>query len=142
MSTLIEILKRLFLPRVELSRVERTIFDSVVKMLPPREAEIWAKQLAVVNKIHRSPDGKEINLFSMRRGKSDFPDELCFNLREPFKIAVVDLSAGKCRLRGRVWCVNGHVFSIEYKTSWKNFDKEAVGDLTVHCHLETSPVAG
>ena len=57
----------------------------------PREAELWEKQLAAINKIHRSPDGREMNLYAIRNGKSDFPCELCFGKDGEFKIAVVDL---------------------------------------------------
>jgi hypothetical protein len=142
MQPLIGALKGLFAPSAELSRLERTIFDAVRDQLLPREAELWGKQLAAINRIHRSPDGKETNLYVMRGGKSDFPREICFDKTDEFKIAVVDLVTGDgvSKLRGRVWCVNGHVFSIEYKTSFKEFEKVAKGEWKVHCHIETPPV--
>lgn len=140
MPPLMGMLKSLFKPSAELSRLERAIFDAVREELAPREAQLWEKQLAAINRIHRNPEGKEVNLYVMRGGKSDFPREICFDKTEEFKIAVVDIVAGEAKLRGRVWCVNGHVFSIEYKTSFKDFEKDASGEWKVHCHIETPPV--
>jgi hypothetical protein len=141
MPSLISALKGLFVPSAELSRLERTIFDAVREKLQPRQAELWEKQLAAINRIRRSPDGLEMNLYVMRKGKSDFPRDLCFDKDGEFKIAVVDLVAngGAVKLRGRVWCVKGHVFSIEYKTSFKEFENLAQGEWQVHCHIENYP---
>lgn len=121
-----------------LSKLEASIFGAVYEQLPQRLSDLWIKQFSVINKIHRSPDGKEINLYVIAGGKSSFPMELCFTKRDEFKIAVVDLSAnnGAVKLRARVWCVNGHVFSIEYKTSFKDFERQAQGDWQVSCHIE------
>jgi len=141
MPSLISSLKGLFTPSAELSRIERAIFDAVREKLEPREAELWDKQLSAINKIHRSPDGREMNLYVMRNGTSDFPAELCFAKGGEFKIAVVDIveKTGAAKLRGRVWCVKGHVFSIEYKTSFKEFESMAQGEWKVHCHIENYP---
>lgn len=141
MPSLINAFKSLFGLSAQLSRLEKTILDAVGQKLQEKEARLWALQLAAINKIHRSPDGKEVNLWVMRGGKPDFPKELCFGKSEEFKLAVVDVaaSAGGLTLRGRVWCVGGHVFSIEYKNSFKDFEKSAQGDWQVHCHIENYP---
>jgi hypothetical protein len=93
MPALINAFKTLFICSAELSPLENAIFDSVREKLQPTEAELWVNQLAAINKIHRSPDGKEVNLYVIRNGKSDFPKELYFGKAEEFKIAVVDVSA-------------------------------------------------
>ncbi|WP_147373883.1 hypothetical protein [Massilia cavernae] len=141
MSSLIDALKCLLLPSAKLSPLERVIFDAVRVKLSTPDAELWAKQLQVINKIHRSPDKREVNLFVMRNGKSEFPRELCFEKDGEFKVAVVDLMAKRSatKLRARVWCVNGHVFSIEYKTSSRVFEEMAQGEWEVSCHIETNP---
>lgn len=141
MPSLITALKGLFVSSAQLSRLEKTIFDAVREKLQPHEAELWDKQLTAINKIHRSPDGREMNLYVMRNGTSDFPAELCFAKGGEFKIAVVDIvaNAGAAKLRGRVWCVKGHVFSIEYKTSFKEFERMAQDEWQVHCHIENYP---
>lgn len=112
-----------------LSRLEAAIFDAVQLKLSPNNSELWAKQLQAVNKIHRSPDGREVN-FVMRNGKADFPRELCFTRSDEFKVGVVDLKAklSESKLRARVWCVGGHVFSIEYKTPFTVFEQAAQGE--------------
>jgi hypothetical protein len=141
MPPLIDALKSLFGASTQFSKLEKTIFDAVGKKLQEKEAQLWNGQLAANNKIHRSPDGKEINLYVIRGGKSDFPKELCFAKAEEFKIAVVDIAAnaGALKLRGRVWCVGGHVFSIEYKNSFKDFERSAQEDWQVHCCIEEYP---
>ena len=142
MPSLINAFKSLFGLSAQLSRLEKTILDAVGQKLQEKEAQLWMLQLAAINKIHRSPDGKEVNLWVMRGGKPDFPKELCFGKSEEFKLAVVDVtaSAGALTLRGRVWCVGGHVFSIEYKNSFKEFEKSAQGDWRAHCHIENYPI--
>jgi len=78
---------------------------------------------------------------ALSASEPDFPQALRFGNSEEFKIAVVDVTAnaGALTLRGRVWCVGGHVFSIEYKNSFKEFEKSAQGDWQVHCHIENYP---
>lgn len=136
--SLVDTVKNFISGSKRLSRLEICVFDAVCEKLPQQLGDLWAKQIAVVNKIHRSPDEKEVNLYVIAGGKSSFPMELCFTKRDEFKIAVVDLSAnnGAVKLRARVWCVNGHVFSIEYKTSFKDFERQAQGDWQVSCHIE------
>jgi hypothetical protein len=139
--SLIDLVKRSFMPSARLTRLEQIIFDAVREKLKPSEAELWMKQLASINKIHRSPDGQEINLYAIRNGIANFPREFCFAKDDEFKIAVVDVAAKNCakKLRARIWCVKGHVFSIEYKTSFKDFEAVAQGELQVHCHIENYP---
>lgn len=138
---MIELLKGLFRPHVAFSRLEVTIFSAVESQLSPGYRELWAKQLQAVNKIHRSPDRKEVNLFVMRNGKSEFPREICFKDGGEYKVAVVDLKSKRTelKLRARVWCVNGHVFSIEYKNPFTDFEQAAQGDWEVNCHIENHP---
>ena len=142
MSTLIGKLKTLFLSSAALSPLERSICDAAASTLPANLAELWKKQLNAINRIHRSPDKREVNFFVIRKGQSNFPDELCFKNRSEFKIAVVDLKASgnKANLRARLWCVHGHFFSIEYKTSFREFEEAAHGGWQITCHIETLPV--
>lgn len=141
MISLFDSIKNLFLPQAKFSKLEKVVFDAVREKLHDNEIELWDRQLAAVNRIHRSPDELEINLYSMRNGKSEFPEDICFENKKEFKVAVVDVksSDNKVTLRGRVWCVNGHVFSIEYKTSFKEFEKITNGQWFASGHLETSP---
>lgn len=138
---MINTLKSLFGLSVQLSELEETFFKAVGKKLHEKEARLWSGQLAAINKVHRSPDGKEVNVWAMHGGMSQFPKELCFGKSEEFKIAVVDItsSEGPLTLRGRVWCVGGHVFSIEYDNSLKEFEKSTQGEWQVNCHIENYP---
>lgn len=142
--SLIDSIRRLFGLPIELSALELAIFDSVAHELREGEATLWRAQVAAINRVHRSPDGKEANFWVIRGGRSDFPEELCFERSEVFKIAVVDVSAktSKDSLRARVWCVDGHLFSIEYKRSFRGFEKSAGRDWRLHCHIVSYPRQG
>ncbi|NHZ94227.1 hypothetical protein [Massilia sp. CCM 8734] len=141
MSSLIGLLKELFRTKAVFSQVETAIFDAIRLQLSPNDTERWTKQLQAVNKIYRSPDGREVNLFVKRNGKVDWPRELCFAKNGEFKIAVVDLipRQGAKKLRARVWCVGGHVFLIAYTMSPKMFENAAQGKWRTECKILNSP---
>ncbi len=137
------VLKRfLALPRKP-SSLESAVLDSVRRELRENEARLWDAQVAAINKVHRSPDGKEVNFWAIRLGRVNWPKELCFDRPEEFKIAVVDVNANGSphTLRCRVWCVHGHVFSIECKTSLRAFEELVPGDWNTHCHVESYPAS-
>ncbi|WP_265258940.1 hypothetical protein [Verminephrobacter aporrectodeae] len=128
----------------QLSMLEKTIFDAVREKLEPREAELWDKQIAAINKIYSSPEGLEVNFFVIRNGKPNFPPELRFTRRKKFKIADFDIEAntGTAKLRGRVWCMRGHIFSIEYRhnNSFRKFERLAQGQWhVVRCQIVNYP---
>ncbi|MCW8167114.1 hypothetical protein D8B22_19935 [Verminephrobacter aporrectodeae subsp. tuberculatae] len=127
---------------VHLSMLEKTIFDAVREKLQPREAELWDKQVAAINKIAIDPGESEVNFFVMRDGKPDFPSELCFKKRRKIKIANFDIDAdtGAAKLRGCVWCMKGYVFSIEYRSKISEFERAAQGQWhVVRCHIVNYP---
>lgn len=140
MFTLIDKIRNFFCPSAELSRIESIVFDAVKVNLRASDSELLDRQLKAINRVHRSPDSREVNLFVIRKGESAFPPELCFRNKSEFKIAVVDINATNgATLRARVWCVNGHVFSIEYKTSPSEFEETAAGEWRIECHIENCP---
>ncbi|WP_265285418.1 hypothetical protein [Verminephrobacter aporrectodeae] len=129
---------------VHISMLEKTIFDAVREKLQPREAELWDKQIAAINRITIASGGVKANFFVMRNGKSDFPSELCFAKRRRFKIAEFDIetNTGAATLHGRVWCVKGHVSSIEYgrDDSFREFERMAQGQWhVVRCQIVNYP---
>lgn len=142
--SVIDFIRRLLGLPIKLSALELAILGSVAQELRAGEASLWRAQVAAINRVHRSPDGKETNFWVIRGGRSDFPEELCFERSEVFKIAVVDVSAktSKDSLRARVWCVHGHLFSIEYKRSFRGFEKSAGRDWRLHCHIVSYPRQG
>ena len=123
------------------SKLEESIFNSVEQKLDKGFEVIFKNQLAAINKIHRSPDFLEVNLYVVRNGKSDFPKELCFDRDDEFKLAVVDLQAAAvdAKLQANIWCVNGHVFSIEYKSSCRDFERAAKDKWQVKCQIQSKP---
>lgn len=136
-----DLLKGLLGAKAAFSKLESAIFGAVESKLAPDVRELWAKQLQAVTRIVRIPDGSQVNLYVKRNGKLGFPQDLLFRNRDDFKVAVVDLKAAHtaAKLRARVWCSGGHVFSIEYKTSAKTFEQVAQGEWEAHCHIVTPP---
>ncbi|MCW5221559.1 hypothetical protein D5041_17925 [Verminephrobacter aporrectodeae subsp. tuberculatae] len=125
-----------------LSMLEKTIFNAVHEKLQPREAELWNKQVAAINKIAIDPEESEVNFFVMRDGKPDFPPELCFTKRRKIKIADFDIEAktGTAKLRGCVWCMKGYVFSIEYRNNISEFERAAQDKWhVVRCQIVNYP---
>ena len=122
------------------SLLECIVFNAIKGELPKDKLELFELQLNAINKVHRSPDGKEINLYFIKKGKSQFPSELCFSKKDEFKLAVIDLATvdTKLKLRARAWCAAGHIFSIEYQTSFKDFKFANKDQLIVKCHITES----
>jgi hypothetical protein len=118
MFSVSERLASYFRAPVFFSKLESTNFDALVRELDSVRATTLKRQLAAVNRVHRSPDSEEVNLFVIRKGKSDFPPDLCFENRDEFNIGAVDIRAANgVKLQADVWCVHGHIFSIEDQSS-------------------------
>lgn len=137
MSSIMELFKGLLGAKATFSKLESAILGAVESKLAPDIRELWVKQLEAVNKIHRSPDGEEVNLFVIRNGKAAFPQELRFSSDGEVEVAVVTLRAvhSAAKLRARVWCVEGHVFMIVYDTPARIFEQAAQGEWEVHCDI-------
>jgi len=103
--------------RSELSPLERQVLAAVAAELSPSAREILNQQRDLINLIQRHADGKEVNLYVMRRGKPCFEDQFRFPLRvEETQLATVEMlgGGGQKSFRAEVWLVKGRLFSIAF----------------------------
>jgi hypothetical protein len=103
--------------RSKLSLVEGQVLGAVAAELSPAAREIFNQQRDLVNLIQRHADGKEVNLYVMRRGKPFVEEQFLFPLRvtetELATVEMIEADEQKS-LRAAVWLVEGRVFSIAF----------------------------
>jgi hypothetical protein len=103
--------------RSKLSSLESQVLAAVSAELSPAGREVLSKQIGLVNLIQRHGDGKEVNLYVMRRGKPCFEDRFLFPSRAAeTQLANVEIvgGSGQESLKAEVWLVEGWVFSIHF----------------------------
>jgi hypothetical protein len=133
---------KLFGSGSQLSELERLVLNCVSDRLDASTAALWNRQVQLINKIQRLPEGVEVNFYRMKNGRPSFDDKLAFpNRTDELLVAKVQLGLPslRARLTASVWCVKGFLFSIEYESSI-NYFEEAIGmdprpELTITCEL-------
>lgn len=136
--------------------LELDIINAVKARLTTDAAARLQQQVNAINKVQRLAKGKEVNLYSMRRGRAVFDDALRFpadadeallatvSLRHPEREAV---------LKSELWLAKGRLFSLLFSRPpgefFGHFDARAirptVADVSVHLDplkppLPTQPV--
>jgi hypothetical protein len=96
--------------RPKLSSLENQVLTAVSAELSPKAREVFNKQINLVNLVQRHADGKEVNLYSMRRGKPVYEEQFLFPLRREVQLGKVEMLGG----RAEVWLIEGWVFSIHF----------------------------
>jgi hypothetical protein len=109
--------------RSRLTAAEKQLLAAVSAELTPTAGRLFNEQLDQVNLVQRQADGKEVNLYVMRRGKPFIEDRFLFPLRSEAQLAIVEMDAGDGQkaFRAEVWLVNGHVFSIGFNKPPQKF---------------------
>lgn len=125
-----------------LSDLEARLLNCVRARLDDRMVVLWDKQVQMINKVQRLPDGVEVNFYRMKDGRPSFDADLAFpNKTEELELARIEIKLANTsqKLRARVWCVNGFLFMIEYEGSVKYFEEAAGADeqsgLEITCEL-------
>ncbi|WP_266157914.1 hypothetical protein [Dyella silvatica] len=75
------------------------------------------RQAEAINYIQRLADGREVNLYRMRRGRAVFDDDLRFPAAaDEALLATAALSepAGRVSFGVEVWLAKGRLFSLEF----------------------------
>jgi len=108
--------------RPKLSPVESQVLRAVSAELSPTAREVFNKQIDLVNLVQRHADGKEVNLYVMRRGKPVYEEQFLFPLRREVQLANVEMLGG----RAEVWLVEGWVFSILFDKPPKRILEQGV----------------
>lgn len=122
-----------------LYEIEKLILDNIRNKLCDDIALIWDKQLRAINRFQRLPDGVEVDFFMIRNGRSDFDVELLFpNKTIELLLAKVQIELLGNKLVASVWCVRGHLFSIEYEGSINYFEdvyRELQSDVVIKSEI-------
>lgn len=133
----------LFRSATRLYPLEVDIINAAKAGLTKEAALILQQQVDTVNMVQRLSRGKEVNLYTMRRGKAVFDDTLRFpatadeallatvRLRHPEKNSI---------LRSELWLAKGRLFSLLFSTApkefWGRFDAKSirptVAEVTIH----------
>lgn len=139
MPPLKSLLGALFGASSRLSDLEKRILDSVRAQLDERLLPLWDEQIKAINKVHRLPEGVEVNFCRMKGGRPTFDAELAFpNETEELQLAKLEMKLANVRqkLVARVWCVKGFLFSIEYEGSINYFEEAAGLDTPSELHID------
>lgn len=109
--------------RSRLTAAEKQVLTAVSTKLTPTAGRLFNEQLEQINLVQRLADGKEVNLYAMRRGKPFIEDRFLFPLRSEAKLATVEMDAGDGQkaFKVEVWLANGHVFSIGFNKPPQKF---------------------
>ena len=95
--------------------LEKAIVDAVAASLGNPAGQQLMQQLAVMNKVQRLADGKEVNLYQMRAGKAAFDPALLFKgVPEEMLLATVKLAGQQAPLKVKVWVIKGRLFSLTF----------------------------
>jgi hypothetical protein len=108
----------------DLYQFEKLIIHEVKRRLAQDGGERLQMQFDTINKVQRLSEGKEVNLYCMRRGKAMFDDDLRFPYAaDEALLATVSLSnsSGGPKLKAEVWLAKGRLFSLVFNKPPKQF---------------------
>ncbi len=113
----------LFRRETQLCEFELNIIDTVAERLDRDSSVKLNAQVQAVNKVQRLSNGKEVNLYTSRRGKAQFDNYLRFpnSRKEALLARVVVGGSGKNRLSVELWMANGRLFSLLFNKPPKLF---------------------
>lgn len=92
---------------------EEKVVAAVEGGLAPKHQGVLRAQLAAVNKVQRILGWREIDFYVMREGRVDWSGVPLFLDEGEFSLATVCTRVGTERFETQVWCVGGHIFSLE-----------------------------
>jgi hypothetical protein len=107
-----------------LNPLELHIINAAKGGLTEEAALLLQQQVDAVNMVQRLSKGKEVNLYSMRRGKAVFDDVLRFPATaDEAHLATVRLRHPEKRatLRSELWLAKGRLFSVLFSIPPKEF---------------------
>ncbi len=116
----------IFTSKGEFYPFETEILRSVIRRIGGEKGSQLRRQVAAVNHIQRHREGKEVNMYCLKKGEEAFEPELRFAdppdeellasivLRDPHENRV---------LKTEVWMAAGRIFSLEFDKPPKKFFK-------------------
>lgn len=121
--------------RIKFTEFENRVIRSFVSCLPRSIRETVEKQIALINKLHRSPDGREVDFWRMSRGRPKFYQELSISDVEVIRAAKIKVSKeNETLLFVRIYFVRGLLFSLEYDRPILKIDLSH--GIDYHCHID------
>jgi hypothetical protein len=112
---------------------ERRVLDAVAAELSSENRDRFFARVHAVNLVQRLDGGREINCFTMREGRAVLDDATRINDstgEREFARVRVDGPPGTAN-SGKVWLVEGNLFSIEFDEPTEHTDLTAVRDVRV-----------
>lgn len=109
--------------------LERKLIEALATSLSRGAGALLNQQMALVNRVRRFVDDKEVNLYQIRRGKATLEGMPTFPLVVPeVKLAtIIYASPGQPRpSRVDFWLVNGFVFSLQFSKSPRGVEADLV----------------
>ena len=121
------LIARMFGTGSHLSPLERLVLECVRERLSEPIAIVWDKQIDAINKVQRLPKGVEVDFYRLKNGRPSFDEEISFpNRSAELLIAKIHLEINNmAELTAEVWCINGFLFSIEYRGGTQYFEEAA-----------------
>lgn len=112
-----------------LRRWECAVIDGWLREAGAETRGIVESQLALVDLAQRFIGGREVNLYSLRHGKSPAWRALKHPGRE-WQVAEVRARVAGTPVKAQIWAVHGHVFSIHFDRVPRNWFRRPEVEIT------------
>ncbi len=118
------LLKSLFRKDDDFHPFERTLFEEVKSFLSRESGVMLQRQIDMINRMHRSSDGRELRFSSVRHGQRHFDDRLRFPVAANESLlasARLGMPGKRRKLKAEIWLENGRVALLRYDRSPEHF---------------------
>lgn len=127
--------------RSRLNPIEARIIETTASALGGRAGDLLRSQVALINKVQRLDQDREVDFYHIEKGKPMFPEAVLFpNRAEEFELAklhVTDMATGH-QTKAVVSAVRGHLFCIEF--SHPPRDLRGASDLKIEIEHVANPM--
>src|SRR6266853_483541 len=107
----------MFRNRRRLNLIETQIIETIAAALPENASALLRRQIALINKVQRIDQDREVDFYRVEDGKLAFPNDVLFpNRAEEFELAIVhvtDVTTGH-QTKASASLVKGRLFCIEF----------------------------
>jgi hypothetical protein len=124
-----------------LNPIEAQIIEALASALNGKAGDLLRSQVALINKVQRLDQDREVDFYHIEKGKPMFPDIALFpNQSEEFELAklkVTDVATGH-QTKAIVSVVRGHLFCIEFSHTPR--DLRGAKDLKIEIEYLANPL--
>jgi hypothetical protein len=117
---------------------ENAVWDALAAALPVATRGLLEEQLSAVGMVQRHSGGREVNLYTGRRGRRPWPSDVRFpNQSREIRLATVRLKGSADQGRAEISAVKGHVFQIVFRPPPGELgDPRSIGVVGVTLHSD------